>query len=164
MKDEVLADLGTSMEAISQGAQPIAKCECLMLPVTLEAEAERLRGRNITWYVDNTAALSGIVKGTSREATNRQIIAWFWILAFRLDIRIWLEYVDSESNWSDGISREFGKDKFAKDNCFSTGELHPDLRWLHADVDELWARSVPWERQRRGPTVQRGDRDPERKV
>ncbi len=99
----------------------------------------------MTWYVDNTVAISGVVKGTSREYTNRLIIAWFWILAFRLDIRIWLEYVDSDSNWSDGISRDFGNGTFARDNNFLTCEFYPNLRWLHAGMEELWHHSAQWE-------------------
>ena len=66
-EDADLERLRTSMAQIAEGSQPIAKCECAVLPTALYHEADWLRGRDIVWFVDNTVALSGIVKGTSKE-------------------------------------------------------------------------------------------------
>ena len=112
------------------------------MPATLVQEAARLSGRNITWYADNTAALSAAVKGTSREQTNRRLIAYFWMVAFRLDIRVWFEFVESDSNWADGISREYGDDLFAAKNNFSTSEFQLDLLWAQHDLSVRWLLSA----------------------
>ena len=95
------------MKAIADGAQPIAKCELAMLPILLSAENERLVGRVLIWLVANPEALGGIVKGASGLAVSEMLIAAFWLKAFALQVRLWVEYIDSAGNWIDGISREF---------------------------------------------------------
>ena len=67
--------LETSMEAIANGGQPIAKCELAMLPILLYQDSEHIAGRDIIWLVDNTAALRGIVKGASGLAVSEVLIA-----------------------------------------------------------------------------------------
>ena len=100
------------MQDIAQGSQPIARCECAVLPAALWFHKDRFRHRDVIWMVDNTVALCGLIKGSSKEPVNEVLIAQFWMAAFRLNIRIWLEYVDSKANWSDGISRKFARDEF----------------------------------------------------
>ena len=78
-KERELAMLETSMQAIANGGQPIAKCELAMLPILLYQESEHIAGRDIIWLVDNTAALGGIVKGASGLAVSELRIASFWI-------------------------------------------------------------------------------------
>ena len=134
------------MRDIAEGQPPIASCECAILPFVLLREGEALRGRDILWMVDNTAALGGAVKGTSGEATLEKLVALFWVLSYRFQCRIWLEYVDSKSNWSDGISREYGADSFARANCFDTGLMTVDLTWIQSDHVEIWSRSRGLER------------------
>ena len=130
-----------AMQAIADGQQTIAKCECCMLPAVMLEEAVRLRGRDVIWYVDSTAALSGPVRGTSKEPVDRKLIALFWMLVFRADARVWLEYVDSGGNWSDGISSDFGKDPLAAEFCFSTCEFAFQPRWMRYDYQELWSKT-----------------------
>lgn len=145
-KDDCLELLGTSMEAIASGKQPIASCECAMLPFVLLREGEALRDRDIIWMVDNTAALGGAVKGTSGEQTLEKLIGLFWILTYRFQCRVWLEYVDSKSNWSDGISRDYGAAVFSSANRFSTCLMSVELSWLQLAYPELWRRSRDFER------------------
>jgi hypothetical protein len=134
------------MEAIASGKQPIASCECAMLPFVLLREGEALRNRDVIWMVDNTAALGGVVKGSSGEVTLEKLIGLFWILTFRYQCRVWLEYVDSKSNWSDGISRDYGEDGFASANRFCTCIMTVELSWLQMAIPELWSRSKDLER------------------
>ena len=44
------------------------------------------------------------------------------MLSYRFQTNIWLEFVESEANWADGISRLFGEDPFAARHGFQTSE------------------------------------------
>ena len=112
-----------------------------MLPTLLLEETERLCGRDVVWFVDNTAALSGCVKGGSKEPTLAKLVALFWVLCYRLDCRVWLEFVESDANWSDGISRDLDKDEFSKEHGFTTREYTPSLDWLEWDYLTIWRKS-----------------------
>ena len=128
-RDDELAILDTSMQAIADGGQPIAKCELAMLPILRYHERCKLAKRDIVWMVDNTAALGGVIKRASGLAVSEQLIVTCWMLAFALDLRLWIEYVDSKGNWSDGISRDFGDDQYSVHCC------NP-LAWYTADVQK----------------------------
>ena len=102
----------------------------MILSAALLLEAARVHGRDVLWCVGNTAALSGVVVGKSEERINRHLVAWFWMLACRLRCRIWIEYVDSDSNRADGIIRLYAEDPFAKDHGFTTREKRSALGWM----------------------------------
>ena len=146
-RDNELDILGTSMQAIADGGQPIAKCELAMLPILLYHERHNLEKRDIVWMVDNTAALGGVIKGASGFAVSEQFIASFWMLAFVLDLRLWIEYVDSKGNWSDGISRDFGDDQYSADHCFVTRPVSDPLAWYTADVQQAWVNALTLRRK-----------------
>ena len=67
-----------------------------------------------------------------------RLIALFWMTACKLGCRVWLEFVNSDSNWSDGISREFGDDVFAREHGFSTAAFGFDASWLRKTPKEMW--------------------------
>ena len=113
-----------------------------MLPIMLYHERHNIAQRDIVWMVDNTAALGGVVKGASGLAVSEQLIATFWMLAFALDLRLWLEYVDSKGNWSDGISRDFGEDKYSADNDFVTRAVESPLAWYTTDINASWRNAL----------------------
>ena len=77
-----------------------------------------------------------------------QIVGLFWMLAFQLDAQIWSEWIDSESNWSDGVSRDFQDDVFARDHNF---ELEP-VSSITPEWSESWPR--PWAFSQRGAKEQ----------
>ena len=136
-----LKKLNTSMEDIAAGKQPIARCECAALPTAVFHEHARLRDRDVLWFVDNTAALAGVVKGTSGEPINERLIGQFWMAVSQIGARIWVEYLDSKGNWSDGISREFDQDEFVREKRVRVRELQDPLWWMCDDVDTAWERS-----------------------
>jgi hypothetical protein len=141
-RDEELSILATSMQIIAEGGQPIAKCELAMLPILLYHEKHNLVDRDVVWLVDNTAALGGVIKGASGLAVSEQLIATFWIMAFALGIRLWIEYIDSKGNWSDGISRDFGKDLYSAEHNFVTRPLSNPLAWFNSDIGTSWKNAL----------------------
>jgi hypothetical protein len=120
---EVLAEWGFSQEALDEGASPIQCCGCAMIPIAIRAEAERLRGRQVLWFVDNTSALRSLVKGCSNQAHVDRSVGLAHLVACEFRISLWFEYVDSHANWADGISRELGDDPFARQHGFRVTEV-----------------------------------------
>ena len=101
--------------------------------------------RRILWFVDNTVAMHSFIKGrASHAALDRAIsIAKFlqaghesgWRRASappltqgHARVSIWMEFVDSGGNWSDGISRELGEDVFAREQGFHTASMEASQR------------------------------------
>ena len=66
----------------------------------------RLRGRYITWYIDNTSAASAAIKGASPTEDNSPMALIAALLAASMGCRIWVEYIASAQNPSDVLSRE----------------------------------------------------------
>ena len=105
-QQQLLEAWGYSPAALRAGANPIALCECCMLPTTPMNFRNIFAGRDVLWLCDNTTALYSIVKGTARGPQLDCIVAVFHFLLYFLNVRCWLEWVGSNSNYSDGISRE----------------------------------------------------------
>ena len=131
---------GTSMRGIEGGDQPIALCEAAMVPLALLQWPEKVRNRKLVWYVDNTSAMASMVKGASANQHLERIVGLTWMIAYHLQADIWFEWVDSESNWSDSISRHFEKDEVSKKLGFSTHPMTKDTSWWGKDWCEIWDR------------------------
>ena len=112
----------------------IALCEAAMIPLTLLQWPDFFRGRSVTWYVDNTSAMHSFVRGASADPHLERLVGAAWILAFHLRCQIWFEWVDSESNWSDNLSR-------CLDQCAFTRSLgfHPQrMELIFFEWDLEW--------------------------
>ena len=59
----------------------------------------------ILWFCDNEAAVSTIIRGACRPEDINGFAEASTILSARLGARIWVEWIDSKSNPSDGLSR-----------------------------------------------------------
>ena len=66
---------------------------------------ELLVAQDCTWYVDNEAAVSSLIRGTSRTCDVGHIAAASQLLFLQLQTRVWWEWVDTKSNPADGLSR-----------------------------------------------------------
>jgi hypothetical protein len=139
-RESCLAAWDLSMDLIGEGRQPIALCEAAMLPLALLAMPELFRGRSVVWYVDNTSAMAAFVKGASANFHLERIVAVFWLCCYQLGCSVWLEWVDSESNWSDGLSRDLANDAFVVEHGFETRETFPELAWWNQPLAEVWKR------------------------
>ncbi len=136
--EEQLAHWRLTLQELAEGKQPIALCEAIMLPLTMLHWAEIFRGRTVVWFIDNTLAMASFVKGASANEYLEKIVGTFWIAAYHLDCAIWLEWVDSDSNWADGVSRLYANDPFAKTHGFSLCEMpFPELPF-DGEWQEIW--------------------------
>ena len=64
-----------------------------------------LRGAAVTMFVDNLSALCAVVKGGSRRGDLACVATGIQYGMHWLDVRGWMDYVESESNLTDGGSR-----------------------------------------------------------
>ena len=60
-----------------------------------------LAGRDAFWYIDNTVALSAVVKRSSSDPDLARAAAAIHLSMALSGTRVWFEYIESESNWAD---------------------------------------------------------------
>ena len=63
------------------------------------------QGADILWFIDNSAAVSTVIKASSREDDVHEVAIAAACVRVQLGCRAWFEWIDSESNPSDGLSR-----------------------------------------------------------
>ena len=81
-------------------------CEALagvLIPTNIP---ELIRGQDVVWYIDNQSACQVLMKGTSSVRDLSILAAVTQLLLTRLGCRVYWEYVESDSNPSDGLSRD----------------------------------------------------------
>ena len=71
---------------------------------------EALRDRDVIWFIDNEAAVSSMIRGTSRAEDVGHIAGAAQMMLLTLGARVWFEWVDSASNPADGMSRDGAQD------------------------------------------------------
>ena len=92
---------------------------------------DTLHRRSLIWFADNSAVLSGLVKGTSGHALLGAGAASIHLLLAALGARAWFEYVESDASWSDGASRLLTADPWAAANRFKVEMgLVPTWSWV----------------------------------
>ncbi len=104
-----------------------------MVPLALMQWPKKVRGRRFVWYVGNASAMASFVKGASSNEHLEAIAGLFWRLTWHLDATVWFEWVDSDSNWSDGVSRELAQDKFAVNQGFKLFPMGTPAPWWRCD-------------------------------
>ena len=80
-------------------------CEALagvLIPTNIP---ELIRGQDVVWYIDNQSACQVLMKGASSIRDLSILAAVTQLLLTRLGCRVYWEYVESDSNPSDGLSR-----------------------------------------------------------
>ena len=74
--------------------------------IALREASKFVAGRDLVLFIDNTAAMSALVCGSPR-APNAALLAHIQHLLWcRLGVRVWVEWFDSDSNPSDGLSHD----------------------------------------------------------
>ena len=98
------------------GDYKIAQLELLMVLVALARNAEEMRGRRGVWWIDNVCALMALIKGRSDQPDLDRLALLIHAAMFSLQTWIYFEWVQSKSNWSDGISRKGSESRWHKEH------------------------------------------------
>ena len=80
----------------------------------IEFHGEQLRGKDIIIFVDNEAAAAALIRGSSSSADVGLIVQAFHWKLHQLQARVWIEWIDSESNPADGLSRDGIRDEWTR--------------------------------------------------
>jgi len=62
--------------------------------------------RDVIWFIDNQSALAALIKSASAAPDCSGIALKTGLLTSALNVRVWYEYVPSEQNVSDPLSRK----------------------------------------------------------
>ena len=85
----------------------IIPLELIAAAGTLTTYAKQLEGRDVIFFIDNQSVCGALAKGTSRSRDIQNLTTAWHFLALKLRCRIWIEWVPSESNPADMLSREY---------------------------------------------------------
>ena len=132
--DEFLHHLGYAVGWMEAGLNPIAQCDAAIVLTAFLTIAPA--NRDVIAFIDKSVALHCMVKGTSTNAAIDRTVHLVHLLAFVRGIRIWFEFVPSEQNWADGVSRNGLNDQFVRNHDFEPIEpfVEPKL-WSHTLID-----------------------------
>ena len=130
------ADLSqAALDSFLPRKQQIACCEAYACPVVPLNWPELLKGRDLIWWIDNQSVCSAMLRGSSSQSDLTQLMSIAHILLASLGTRFWIEWIDSDSNPSDGLSRKGTSDEWTLSQ-----------NWRHVTVQmPAWAdlKSVP---------------------
>jgi len=111
--------------------QYIGQGELLAGPLCAATCAEKLRDRDLTWYVDNVSAVASLIKGSSPQADSSALALVAALTLASLSCRVWVEYIDTHQHPADRLSRDGYDDEYVKKQV-SAGEwspFQPVVRW-----------------------------------
>ncbi len=118
------------VERWSVKSQYIAHVEQAAIVMGVFHENSLFRDRDAIWFLDNTVALSSMVKGSSTEPDLARAAASLHLALAYQRSRIWFEYIESDSNWADEPSRSLWSSSFLRTQqfCAMTGNV-PSWPW-----------------------------------
>ena len=102
------------LQLLVRRQQQITPCEALLGVVVPHNVGHLLRNREVIWYIDNQAACQALVKGSSSHADLCSIATLTHLLLAKLGCRVYFEYIESEANIADGLSRDGLEDNWTK--------------------------------------------------
>ena len=85
--------------------QQITPCEALLGVVVPHNVGHLLCQQDVIWYIDNQAACQLLMKGSSSHVDLCVIAPLTHLMLAQLGCRVYFEYIESEANPSDGLSR-----------------------------------------------------------
>ena len=94
------------MDSLSKRDTQIIPLELMAAAGMLVTFGHLLRGEDVIFFIDNQSVCCALVKGCSRS-WDIQLLSTCWqLLCLQLGCREWIEWVRSESNPADILSRE----------------------------------------------------------
>ena len=121
--------------------QQITAMEAFAPIAAMHTTPHLFQGREILWFVDNEGAVSSLIRGAARVEDIDQVAALTTVKQATLKASIWFEWIDSDSNPSDGLSRDGVVDPWTVDQGWELTDLgSPD--WSHIFADSAWAKLI----------------------
>ena len=104
----------------------ILAAEAVAILTALIVSPEIFRGKEVVWFVDNEAAVSSLIRGTSRAEDVGHIAACTQLAMMELSCSTWFEWIDSASNPADGLSRDGVSDQWTARQGWDLEEVQPE--------------------------------------
>ena len=130
------------VNALAPRATQIIPLELMAAAGLLFTFGKRVRGRDAIFFIDNQSVCGALTKGSSKSRDIQHLSTAWHIMCQQLGCRVWFEWVPSESNPADILSRQ----------AISESEV-TDLFASAADPVEL--ELPPWVHQGRYDTMQK---------
>ena len=83
-------------------------------PLVAILDSPILESRDIIWFIDNEAACATLIRGSSSQIDVQCIAEASQLLFAIRSLRVWIEWVDTHSNPSDGLSRDGIADEWCR--------------------------------------------------
>ena len=143
------------LEAFQERETQITPLEALAVLQASVVFTEQIAGRDVIWFCDNQVVCSALVRGSCASDDIASIVVLCHLLWASYSVRVWIEWVPSEANVSDGLSRSGVADEWTRQQPWRLG-IAPCLPWhlVHAEpllsaVETLkhWDRGLHWVNQ-----------------
>ena len=95
-----------------------------------------IRGRDLLIFVDNQSVCAAVAKGACSSADCAHIVSACHLLWAKLGCRLWIEWVASDDNPSDGLSRTGLQDPWTRLQGWRLQD-HPCLPWQKLSSSDL---------------------------
>ncbi len=96
----------------------------------------------MAWYVDNSSGLFALTKGVSGNSFLEHTSQLLHLYCFVDQSDIWFEYVPTDENWSDGISRDLDKNSFILKHSISAAEIGVQKEWWSQSLASLLGKKA----------------------
>jgi len=83
----------------------IFAAEAVVPILAMILEPDIFKGKDVVWFIDNEPAVSSLIRGSTKAEDVGHLAAAAQIQALRLGAAVWFEWVASDDNPSDGLSR-----------------------------------------------------------
>jgi hypothetical protein len=95
-----------------QRQQQIYPGETLAAVIVPLLDADSLISKSVIWFIDNEAATAALIRASTSEPDVLTLVQQAHLQFSRLQTRIWFEWIDTESNPADGLSRDGTNDEW----------------------------------------------------
>ena len=75
---------------------------------------EAFRNQDVIWFIDNEAAAAALIRGGSGSTDVDKMAQIAHHMFLQLNARVWVEWINSDANPADGLSREGFLDSWTK--------------------------------------------------
>ena len=113
--------------------QQIYPAETIAVVLAMAIFAPALQGRDLIAFCDNSAAVATLIRGTAQSADVLRMAEVATLQQLTHGIRLWVEWVDSQSNPADGLSRAGLRDGWTLAQDWVLHEIRTQVPNLIAD-------------------------------